>query len=1324
LSFFIKRLLFSLAPLSLVFVFVSSVHAAAVGDCSQPSFNVAPQFGTEVNPNAVAVGDFNSDGLSDLVSANYGSGSLSIFYGDGEGAFEPPKRLPVGMMSPSPSIGSSPRDVEVSDLNGDGKLDLVAVGGYASGWVSSLLGDGAGNFTPAGTMASTTVLSFAVGDFNGDGKKDLSLVGGESKVSFLLGNGLGHFSPAGNRIVNIPANAITVGDFNGDTISDVAVTGNGWKVSVILGNNSGAFTVNNSFPLSWGPFSITAADFNGDSKTDLAVTISWSTPNHFVAIMLNDGVGNFGPAKEIFVGFDPLAVIAGEFNGDGKMDLAITVSGANSVAILTGNGLGDFAAPKYFGTADGPSSLAAGDFNKDGKSDLVVAHFNTNAIAVLLGDGGGAFATTRTQLAGGAKLASADFNGDGRPDLAISSNLYDLPSVVGIYLNNGAGTLSEPFYYQINRNPASILVDDLNHDGKADLIIGHGFSQGLTILLGNGAGRFSAPTNIAAASDSGVIAGGDFNGDNNLDVVMFPANTNGTVALMLGNGAGGFGAPVNISSVASLTALTAGDFNGDGKLDLAMTNGSSMLFILLGNGSGGFSEAPYSSIHVGGQNGYDTIYVTSADLNKDGRTDLITSNTQSSTLSILLNNGSGFQSPTKISPGASPGVVRVEDFNTDGNPDLAMPVRPREGNIYVLSGDGAGNFTPPSFFVAGGAPNDLTAADFNGDSKPDLAVAGTPTSTANTTILLNTFKPQPCLNVEDVQIMEGNSGTSNLVFNVSLSAAQSQAVKVNYFLKDNTAKSGLEYQPVSGRLVFAPGVTQQTVAVPIIGDTLDEVDKGFYLRLANPANAAIGRGQATGMIVDDDPEPTISIDDVSVREGNSPGSSSAVFTLSLSAPSTKQINVSFTVVKGTATTDDYINPLYNYVIIPPGTAKGNIYIMLGGDVTYEPDETLSVNLINPVNATIDRGQGHLTILNDDPAPTISITNMLELPEGTSDENYAHFLVRLTTPSYQTITVNYATADGTALAGRDYVALAGTLTFNTGETEKILYVPIVSDDVDETDETVIVNLSNPVNATINNNQATSTIFDDDGPAITINDVTVTEGDTGTVNATFTVSLSAPSPQDVYVVYSTSGGTATSGTDYRRAPLTILTIPAGAISGTITIAVNGDSEIEPDETFSILLSSPTAGTNGTIADAQAICTIKDDDAQPSSLHLILDETEPNQAAAIDATSFLRDPFPVVNAGNLLNPDTDKNTRIIVFVMNLQLGQDESSSAAVVHLTDAHGLSYETEAEDVRIVPLFNFTQVRFRLPDNLSPGTCTIKVKANGQESNSGTIRIKG
>jgi choice-of-anchor B domain-containing protein len=131
------------------------------------------------------------------------------------------------------------------------------------------------------------------------------------------------------------------------------------------------------------------------------------------------------------------------------------------------------------------------------------------------------------------------------------------------------------------------------------------------------------------------------------------------------------------------------------------------------------------------------------------------------------------------------------------------------------------------------------------------------------------------------------------------------------------------------------------------------------------------------------------------------------------------------------------------------------------------------------------------------------------------------------------------------------------------------------------------------------------------------------------------------------------------------------------------------------------------------------------KPSQLQLMLDESGPGaqQAAALESTLFFRDPFPVYNTTNLLNQGTDKNTRVIIFVNNLQLTQGENPSATIVNLVGSNGQSYEIAAEDVRSVPNFNFTQVVFRLPDTLGPGVCTIKVKAHSQESNFGTIRIK-
>jgi hypothetical protein len=248
-----------------------------------------------------------------------------------------------------------------------------------------------------------------------------------------------------------------------------------------------------------------------------------------------------------------------------------------------------------------------------------------------------------------------------------------------------------------------------------------------------------------------------------------------------------------------------------------------------------------------------------------------------------------------------------------------------------------------------------------------------------------------------------------------------------------------------------------------------------------------------------------------------------------------------------------------------------------------------------------------------------------------------------------------------------------------------------------------------------------------PAASISDVSIIEGNSDISFARFNISLSGPSSKSVCVQASTADGTATAGSDYFQVGGSITNAPSfiffepGVITATFTVQVRGDTLPEPDETF--LANINPCNGDVTVEKGQAVGTIISDDLL--SIKLMLDESSsiPSQAAAIDALLFLRDFFPVANAANLLNQSADKNTRVIVFVTNLQLAQSETASAVMVNLIGSNNQSYEVAAEDVRIVPGFNFTQVVFRLPDNLAPGTCTIKVKAHGQESNPGTIRIK-
>ena len=274
--------------------------------------------------------------------------------------------------------------------------------------------------------------------------------------------------------------------------------------------------------------------------------------------------------------------------------------------------------------------------------------------------------------------------------------------------------------------------------------------------------------------------------------------------------------------------------------------------------------------------------------------------------------------------------------------------------------------------------------------------------------------------------------------------------------------------------------------------------------------------------------------------------------------------------------------------IPAGSTTGKIPVPVLDDVLDEPDETFTVTLSNPTNATVGDGTGTGTITDDDSPPTLSIGDVTV----TEDSGTATFTVRLNVPIDRPVTVDFTTVDGSAVADSDYTATEGMLTFAPGETEKTITVVVLEDPTDEPDEMFVVLLSNPDNAVFADNEATGTITERRGsspiedPTISIEDVTVSE--TGGT-ALFTVSLSGPSPRVVTVDFRTMDGTAEAVLDYTATDGTVR-FEAGETEQTITVSVLDDTLDEPDETFTVTLSNPT---NATVADNEGIGTITDDD-----------------------------------------------------------------------------------------------------------------------------------
>ncbi|HLZ07582.1 MAG TPA: VCBS repeat-containing protein, partial [Chloroflexota bacterium] len=457
-----------------------------------------------------------------------------------------------------------------------------------------------------------------------------------------------------------------------------------------------------------------------------------------------------------------------DFNGDGKPDIAAANYSSNSTSVLLGNGNGSFQAQKTFVTGISPFSITAADVNRDGRTDLLVASFGSANVGVLSGDPPPyAISITRSTPGGAANGAtslsfavrfSAPVTGVDASDFQVlktgtvttnltpvvtGSNALYTVTVQGV---SGQGTLSLGMFddgsiHDVYGNPLAentvalsvsqtfsagsglMASADVNGDGRSDLVIGS-YSTPVTIALGNGNGTFSS----AAAQGLGpmpyAVSMADMNGDGIADIETFDAPRpfsqpysflSKTISIALGNGDGTYRTPQTFNVGRWGTSIATADVNGDGRPDvIAGLYGYNAVAVLLGNGDGTL-QASKTFVAGGPVN-----CVATGDFNGDGKLDIVTANPSDSTLGILLGNGDGtFQAVQTLSGYAGAGAIAVADLNGDGKLDL-VATQENGQSLSVFLGNGNATFKAPAFYATGHKARAVAVADLNGDGKPDL----------------------------------------------------------------------------------------------------------------------------------------------------------------------------------------------------------------------------------------------------------------------------------------------------------------------------------------------------------------------------------------------------------------------------------------------------------------------------------------------------------------------------------------------------------------------------------------------------------------------------
>ena len=654
---------------------------------------------------------------------------MGIFLNYQNGTFAP-------QMTCSTGSGSRPYSVSVGDLNNDTHVD-IAVANFGTNSIVVLLGYGNGTFaTPIITaLGPSRPLSLVLGDFNNDSALDLAVANyGTSTVAVLIGENNGSFrigSVYQMGYDSVPY-SVAIADLNQDIRLDILAVNYGINELVILLTGNGTSFIMNKYFTGHGshPSSVTSGDFNNDNQLDIAVAYSGTSS---IGIFLGNEDGTFtDPVIHLLSARSrPQFIAVGDFNNDTVMDIAVVDSEYDNILILKGYGNGSFSITTTHSTGynSDPCAIVVGDFDNDHKPDVAVANNGTNNVLVLI-----SYliypATTHTQYSIEAStqrysIGIADFNEDNYLDIVVSNTDTN---DVSVFFNLDNGTFTDQHVYSMgdSSGPVYVVTGDVNNDHHQDIIVSLSKISSIGILLGFGDGTYFDGDTLSTERNSypHTIAVGDLDNDGNLDIVSADYNV-GHLGLFFGFGDGSF---TNLTVILNKIGfypdvIEVSDVNNDTILDVVASNGYGVnIVVLLGYGDGSFDDPIFISTDGDAPNTF-----TIGDLNNDGRVDIVYTSNSFSYFGILFGEGNGtFRTVTKYFcvRGSYPWSISLGHYNDDSFIDIAVSLYFDTGiNIYL--GIGNGSFRAPTRLSTGdySRPAYLRIADFNNDHQDDIVVA-------------------------------------------------------------------------------------------------------------------------------------------------------------------------------------------------------------------------------------------------------------------------------------------------------------------------------------------------------------------------------------------------------------------------------------------------------------------------------------------------------------------------------------------------------------------------------------------------------------------------